>query len=540
MLDKKALSEINYLVEVKQSMKRIQEEVAELIAPHLMDMDGTQADKYLFSPGHYSGVAKMNLEVYSRGMFAHMVGGDVDFVEMGVFGNEDIMRDKASQEYFAKARLMVVDEMYRNNWFDHVKPSLEYAGALGTDVLTIMGDYFEGNTNTLHWHPGDVFIGEDGRGRVDRLALKIRTTPQDLVDESTDVPESIFYAAQKPKSAKKKIILWGYYRKLPPDEWVAGMKWYYRLIGADGHIYNESYMHSLPGPIWRLEKMPRTAYGMGMGIKLYRDLLQSNKIQKLLMMEAELRVKPPVWIPNRGEDVYMEPGSINYTNVTDGSQVPRRMIDPADMLPASQLKQEIDALTRIHMYTDFFLQLTENTTRRTAQEVAALMMEAGSQVTSLVDSFERNYLNVSVRRHMLIMAEQNRLPEPSRKIQRFVKENPQGQLGIRFIGPLAKARRWMYSVGKDMEMINQMVVPIAQIDPEALDYLDKAALFERGRQFMSGGSEIIKTQEEVDQIRQQRAEAQQQQQQAEAQMAALAQTKAPEPGSPAEAVMNGQ
>ena len=537
MLDKDSIAEIMRLEELKHPVKKVMQEVSELIAPHLMDFDGTHADRFLFSPGHYSGAGKLDLEVYARGMFSHMVGGDVDFMEAGVFNNDEIMQDKPSQGYFERVRLELIEEMYSNGWFDHVKPSLEYCGAVGTDVTTIMGDYYTNKISIIHWHPGDVFIGEDGSGWVDRLALKIRTTPKDLMDMGVDLPISLQNEANKPKPARKKLELWAYWRKQGPKATKqTGMPFKYRLLMKDGTILSESLMHSLPGPVWRMEKMPRSAYGLSMGIKLYRDLMQSNKIQKLLMEEAELRVRPPVWVPNTAEDIFMEPGSINYVNSMDGSQFPRRMIDAADMLPASQLKQEIDSLARVHFYTDFFMQLTGSTNRKTSVEVQGLMMESGAQIASLVDSFERNYLMPSVRRHFILMAEQGRLSEPSNKIKEYIAQNPQAELGVRFIGPLAKARRWMYSVGKDLEMINQMVVPLAQVDPGVLDYIDMAALLGRAKQFMSGGRNVLRTQEEVDQMRQKQAEAQQAAQQQAYQMEVLKMTKAPEPGSPAAAL----
>lgn len=283
--------------------------------------------------------------------------------------------------------------------------------------------------------------------------------------------------------------------------------------------------------------MPRTAYGMGMGLKMYRDLLQSNKIQRLLLQEAEIRINPPMWIPNKNKDVYMDPGSMNYVDMTDTGQVPRRVVDPADMNPAMALKQEIDQLTRIHFYTDFFLQLTASNTRKTQEEIKGMIAETSAQVTWLVDSFERNYMNVSIRRTMLLMAEQGRLREPPRKLKKFIKENPAGQMGIRFIGPLAMARRYMYSIGKDIEMIQEMVVPLAQVDPANLDYLNISQLFDRGRQFMSGGRAVIRTQEEVDEIRQKRAEAEQAAKAAEMAMVAMTQNKQPEQGSPQAAMM---
>ncbi len=545
MLDKDAMAEIDRMIEFKEPLKKQQEEIAELIAPYLMDMDGTRSNQVLYSPGHYSGVAKENLEVFSRGMFSHMVGGDVDFLEAGIFGNQDIMRDPASQEFFDGYRIDLLDELYRNSWFDTVKPTLEYAGALGTDFVSITGDYYENRIDPIHWHPGDVLVGEDGSRRKNRVAVKIRLSAKDISEmDDLDVPESIMREAQHPATAKKEKILWGYYKRMSTDDPEAKdvkMQWKYLLLGKGGHVYHKSYAYSQPGTIWPFEDMPRSPYGMGMGQKLYRDILQSNKIQKLLMQETEVRVNPPVYIPNRtNKAVYMDPGSINYLDNPDGSQIPRRMIDVADMLPAQQLKAEIDILSRTHMLTDFFLQLTNSTNRKTSVEVQGMMMESGAQVTFVVDSFERHVLNPAMRRHSLLMADQGRMREPSDKVKKYFKDNPDGNFGIRFIGPLAKARRWMYSMGKDMEFIQGVVVPMSQVDENAKDWIDTGALFDRARQFMSGGRSVIKTKDEVDALRAERQMQQMKMAQMQARQEALKQGQAPEAGSPAEKVMAGE
>jgi hypothetical protein len=77
-----------------------------------------------------------------------------------------------------------------------------------------------------------------------------------------------------------------------------------------------------------------------------------------------------------------------------------------------------------------------------------------------------------------------------------------------------------------------------------MDYLDTKEFLERSRMFISGSRTLIRTEDEVEQIRAERQAAQmaalQQQQQGQMQQAAVKQPQAPEQGSPAQAVLNGQ
>lgn len=533
--------EINKLVEDKSIIKDLWREVAELIAPHLMDMDGTYEDKFLHAPGHYSGNAKMYLEVMARGMFSQMVGEGADFMEVGAFGDESVEKDPASQQFFERLRIDIVDGMYRDGWYDHIKSQVEYVGALGTDVLTITGDYLGGRIDFIHWHPGDFYIGEDAGGRVDRLALKIRTTGHDLKEILGYLPPNLKNTVNTPKPSKRKLQLWAYFRRLRADEdsMDREMKWVYKLMDRSGNVLSESPMRGLPGPVWRLERIARTPYGLGYGVKLFRDMLQSNKIQKLLMKEAELRVNPPLWIPTSDRDLFLDPGSQNYVEQMNPGNFPRRMIDPADLAPAMELKGEIERLARIHLLTDFFLPLTDKTNRKTQAEVQGLMMETSAQLAVLVDSMERNCLNTAIRRYATIRWEHGTLPEPPRKVKQYIKEG--GFYKLRFIGPLAKSRRYMFSVGQDMKMIENILAPLGSIpsDHPVMDALDVQAMLERAKQYMSGGRSVVKSSEQIAAERAEREMKMLMMQQQQMAQKAIGQTQAAEPGSPAQAVMNG-
>jgi hypothetical protein len=536
MLDE--IAEIGYLVEQKEWRKNLEEEVCELLIPHLMDMDGTRTDEYTHSPGHYSGVFKTHLEIFSRGLFSHMIGGDTVWMQFGIFESPEVMQNRAAQEYFEMVRQICEDGMYNDKWYDLVKPAIETAASVGYNVNTVTGEYFSSRIDCLNWHPGDVYFGTDGGGWIDRVAIKIRTTPQALSEmEDVTMPAQYVEAAKKPRSARKETILWAYFKRVNKSI-DPKMGWHYKVLTPSGETIHETPLYQFPGAVWIFEGMPRTQYGNSIGLKLYRDMLQSNKIQKLLMQEAEVRVNPPVWMPNFTKDVFMDPGSINYVDNIDGSQFPRRMIDLADMNPASQLKAEIDRLASIHFLSDFFMQLTGSTTRRTAEEVRGMLAESGMQIVSIVDSFERNFCAPNVRQHLSIMYQKGQVPDPPNIIKKYV--TPKTKMGIKFIGPLAMARRQLFSMGQDMRMVNEILAPLAGADPTVIDYLDIGKMISRGREFMSGGSNIVRSDAEVAAIRKKREQQQMQQMQMEMAGKAMNATKAPEAGSPAEAVMGGR
>jgi hypothetical protein len=535
--DADALQEIRRLEEEKNPLKAELKEVAELCIPESMDMDGNLSEQILNSPGHYSGLAKVNLQVFAQGTFAHMIGGDVDWLEAGEFGNKVIMESRIAQEYYEEIRTLLIQGLYDDGYMDVALPAFKNAGGLGTDVVTVTPNIDSKRADFIHWHPGDVFIGHDAGGRVDRCALKLRTTVHDLAEKKFNISKEMKrIATESPKKAERKIEIWYYYRRIRQlGKYLdTGMRWELLVIDKAGVVIHESPMRSLPGAIWRFFRKDRSSYGMGMGTMLRRDMMQSNKIQKLLMMEGEQRVNPAMWMP-AGVDAYLEPDSITYqTDMTNQQMFPRRMIEVAEMTGIAALKAEIDRLCNIIFYTDFFMQLAGNTTRKTAQEISGLWQETSAQITAVVDTVERNHMMPIVRRYLMVMMDQNRLPP----VPNIIKANTKGSLGIRFIGPLAKARRYTYTIAQDQRMISEIIAPMAQVDPGILDYIDKEAYLKRAAQYLGGGRATILSQAEVDGIRAERAMREMMMEKMKTAQAAVGNSTAAEPGSPAEAALS--
>lgn len=534
--DDVAYAEVKRLEEVKNPIKNHYRDVAELICPDLMDMDGMDEDAFFTSPGHYSGLARTNLMVFAKGMFSHMMGPEVDWMEFGEFGNKVLMENRVAQSYFEELRMVVMQGLYDDGFYDTQIQALRTACGLGTDVTTCLPSPYGNKVDFMHWHPGDFMIGHDQGGRVDRLALTIRTTVHDMADQGLTLTEAQRETAERGgKPAERKTDLIYYYRRLNKQKYLdRHMRWELIVFNSNGDIAHSSPMRSVPGAIWRFIRRDRSAYGNSPGLMLYRDMLQSNKIQKLLLKEGELRVNPPMYLP-RISKVYMDPGAENYMDEgQDVNAYPRRMIDPADMTGVFALKQEIDRLTNINLDTDFFQQLAGNTTRKTAQEIQAAFQETSAQVMPSVDTYERNHIRPLLRRYLLVLMDLDRLPEPPD----IVKKETNGLLDIQFIGPLAKARRYTYSIAQDKRFIGDIVAPMGAVDPAVMDYVNVPEYLERAARFMGGGRNTIRSEEEVQSLRAERAMREMAMKNAETRKAAVGNSKQAEPGSPAAAVMN--
>ena len=511
-------------------------DLSEVLIPRLQDLDGTKTMDALLAPGTYDSQGRSALEIMGNAVFSLMCGPSVDWISLGMFSNDDVMRDHASREYFDRLRMHALDALYENGFYENVKPAVEYAASLGTVATTVTAELEEDQINYLLWHPGDIYLRKGMDRRYGEVAIKQRVRYKDLLSYPDLDPKLEEKAL---KSPNEKLDIYYYINKTANDGtsvlYEFGMKYYVSHVTDGGIILHSSGLKMMPGSFWGFESDPRMDYGLSPGYHTLRDMLQSNKIRKLLLKETEQRVNPSLWIPEQGaSQLYSEPGSSNYYT-GDSSMFPRRIFEAGDVGLAFQIKEEINEIIQTRFYTKFFLSVMSKTHRRTAQEIAATQNEVGSQIAPLVYTVERNFLAPQIRRTIQILFDQGKLPEPSNKIKSTAKDFP---LEVRFIGPLSMAQRYQYLTVKNTQMINDVLAPVYQLDPTALDNIDLNALVRQSALGLNGGYGIIRAEKDVEAIRAQRAQQQMQQQQMAMQVEAMKQPQAPESGSPAEAAMS--
>jgi hypothetical protein len=542
MADEEGKQAISRITEMKSKRKSSMEpwwkDVAEVLIPRLSDLDGTKTSEALLAPGFYDSQGRSSLEVASNAVFSLMVGHDVDWLSFGMFNNPEVMRDRASREYFDRMRIGVLDVLYANGFYENVKPAVETGMSIGTVATTVTRELNSPDINYILWHPGDIFIRKGGDRRIAEVAVRQNMKYKDLNGQYEKLPPKV---VEKMKADPNGTIdIYYYINKLATDGTSPladfGMKYYLMHVTEDGDTLHASGLQTLPGAFWTFEADPRLDYGLCPGYHTLRDLMQNNKIRKMLLQETEKRIKPPLWVPEQGSSqLHAEPDSINYFN-GDPSLFPRNVFQETDVSLAFQIKEEINNIIRIRFYTDFFLAVMSKSHRRTAQEIAATQNEVGSQIGPLVYGIERNYLAPQIKRTLMIMQEMGKLPEPTNKILQNTKDFP---LEVKYIGPLSLAQRYQYHTVKNTQLLTEVLIPAAQLDPTSVDYINIGRLVQESTMGVNGGFGVIRDESEVLQIREARALAQQQAQQEAMAMEAMKQPNAAQPGSPAEQVMNG-
>lgn len=365
---------------------------------------------------------------------------------------------------------------------------------------------------------GDV----DARGRVSHFARRFKLTAWQMVQEfGFDV------CSEQVKNAYKANNMTAYFPvtmlieqnlKYDPGRLAIGnFPWrsYYFEDGSSDRFLKVAGYHERPFIMPRWTTVANGIYGSGPGHNALGNCMQLQKLEKLNMRLLETRADPAMLVPASVGKVDRLPGK--QTIVPDNAV---NLIRPVyqttgsreDAMQTIQLKQQQIAAT---FYNDLFVMLSsQDNPQMTAREVAERHEEKLLMLSPVLEQLHNEVL-IPLTKRTFEIALRNGLFPP-------VPEELQGQeenLKVEFISLLAQAQRMVESPA--LEKTLALAGNLAGIAPEIVDNIDMDAVIRQHAVINGAPEKMMRGEDEVKKLREQRAQAQAQQQQME-QAAAMA------------------
>lgn len=365
---------------------------------------------------------------------------------------------------------------------------------------------------------GDV----DARGRVSHFARRFKLTAWQMVQEfGFDV------CSEQVKNAYKANNMTAYFPvtmlieqnlKYDPGRLAIGnFPWrsYYFEDGSSDRFLKVAGYHERPFIMPRWTTVANGIYGSGPGHNALGNCMQLQKLEKLNMRLLETRADPAMLVPASVGKVDRLPGK--QTIVPDNAV---NLIRPVyqttgsreDAMQTIQLKQQQIAAA---FYNDLFVMLSsQDNPQMTAREVAERHEEKLLMLSPVLEQLHNEVL-IPLTKRTFEIALRNGLFPP-------VPEELQGQeenLKVEFISLLAQAQRMVESPA--LEKTLALAGNLAGIAPEIVDNIDMDAVIRQHAVINGAPEKMMRGEDEVKKLREQRAQAQAQQQQME-QAAAMA------------------
>lgn len=274
-------------------------------------------------------------------------------------------------------------------------------------------------------------------------------------------------------------------------------------------IIDESGYDEFPFAIFEWDMLPGYAYSTSPAQNAMPDIKGLNIAKKTSWQIAQTSAEPPMKVSEDIRQVNITPRGFTYVSSADQTIEPIRTGEnyPITLEVLADMKQDIKDWFNV----DFFLMLQQRQGQMTATEVMELQGEKAATLANLIVNLNDALYKI-ISHSFSIMLNAGELPPMPDVLQEA------HSLKIDFMGPLAQAQKKYHTMG-GISQATQLAGGIMQMFPNAGDYIDGDELMKSALEGQGMPANVIREDDDVKKIREERIAAEQAQQQAAQQMA---------------------
>lgn len=429
--------------------------------------------------------------------------------------NPELSENKEVGEFFDNVTSEVMYALERSNFYDQMFPAYKSSGVYGTSLMFEEED-IEDDIRFYNMPLKQVVIVEDARGRACKFFIEFEYTSDQAAGRwgeealSTEMKEEIKQG--KGSSKKHKFLLYiadRYAREIQKSD-KKNLPIEATWIDISGRkIMDESGYNEFPAFCHRFDKRPFIAWGFSPAMKALPFARLLNAISKTNLRAMMKHTDPPIAVPHNAfiAPFNMNPRAINAYKkdmMQDGKDIFAfgNFGDPqVGMAAIEYYSQKVKAL----MYHDTFLAFNNITKEMNNPEIMERINEKMTILAPAVGREVDERLAPIVKRTIGILARRGKLPDPPMELAL----DPRYE--IDFVGVLAQAQRRaeLNTLITGLTMVGNM----AQYSPEVLDKLDPDKITDEVWSITGAPIRVLRDDDEVQKIREGRAQASMEQQQ---------------------------
>lgn len=421
----------------------------------------------------------------------------------------------------------------RSNLYNILPVMYGDLGVFGTAPVSIEEDFSGDVIHTKSFPIGSYMIAKDDKGKVNTFFREFRMTVAQIVESFgkrdlktgaylwdnmsihiknqydqgnyqtwIDVSHIIMpnkdYDPRKPNSKFKKFL--SYYYESGTN---------YSIVGQEKDMYlRESGYDYFPILCPRWETTGEDVYGTSCpGMEALGDIKQLQHGEKRIMEAVDKMIRPPMKAPSalKGQTASILPGDITYVDEIGGAS-----FSPAYQVQfrIQEMEQKQDQIrNRIQrvFFEDLFLMLAQSDRRQiTAREIEERHEEKLLALGPVLEQLNQDFLDPLTDIAFDIHVRQGLIPPPPPELEGM-------DLKIEYISIMAQAQKMLGVSG--VERFTGFVGQMASFDPSVLDKIKADQIADVYGDMLSIPPSIIRTDEEVQALRNERAQAQQKQEQ---------------------------
>lgn len=352
----------------------------------------------------------------------------------------------------------------------------------------------------------EIYVKENSKGKIDTIYRDFQLDSRGLIEEfgMENVPEKVREEYKNGKHNKHQVLHSIYPRQLAGDTKPSKFPWISQyILKQDKLNLSTSGFREFPLVYGRWAKVAGEVYGRGPGEKALPEVKTLNKMTETVIRGAQKVVDPPLQAPDDGfiMPLVTKPGGFNYYRAGSKDRIEAIFNDSRIDFGFQTMDRKISAI-REAFYIDQ-MKLREGP-QMTATEVNQRIEEALRFMAPMLGRQQSEFLAPLVSRVFSIMERRGKLKNPPPQIDGM-------QLQIQYSSIMAASQR-MSELG-NINKFFQGIQPLAAVDPTIVDNIDGDAGLRHIARITNLPQEMVRTEEVIQKIRENRAQAKQEQDQ---------------------------
>lgn len=404
----------------------------------------------------------------------------------------------------------------RSNMYNVLAMLYEDIGCFATSPILVEEDD-EDIIRAFNIPVGSYVMATDENGRMHSIIREIAMTAEQLVNrfglEATS--DAVKQSVSRGRLDDRYDVL---HAIMPNDEMIVG------AIGAKGMEIASLWLevsskdntflgiggyHEFPVMAPRWDVTGNDVYGTGPGMDALGDIKALQELERRKLQAMSKIVNPPMKGPSslRAGRPSIMAGDMTYVDVTAQGQgfEPAHQVDPRALM-IGEVVSEHERRISSAFYADLFLVMTQRSYTKTAREVDELHEEKMLQLGPVLERLQDELLDPLIDRVFGIMLRRGMLEPPPQALAG-------DDLRVEYISILSQAQKMLGTIA--IERIIGFVSAASDRVPEMLDKIDWDQVVDELGDLMGVPTNIVRSDDDVEQLREKRASERQMQQLAE-------------------------
>jgi len=501
---------LDNLTSERQNYSTFWQDVAKYVVPRKAYITRTKVPGAKFDYDMYDSTAMMANITLAAGLHSYLTNPNSKWFSLRI-QDEELNEDDEVKKWLNDTETRIYNILNASNFNQQIHEMYLDLGAFGVAAMYEEED----PTDVVRFYTrniAEMFLVENEKGVVDTVYRKFELTAKQADEKwGEDAGDVVAMHMEKKQFEKKVSFLHAVYprhdRQVDKED-ALNMPFESVYIEiSKKHEISESGYQEFPYFTPRFNKNSGEVWGTSPGMVSYSDIRMLNEMVKVLIRASQKTVDPPIVLPHDGFllPIKYGPAAINFRTKNSANDKIESLAPNSNIPIGMDIINDYRNIVKKNYFVDLFLLLSDPARAdMTATEVMQRVEEKMLILAPVLGRLMNEFLDPLINRTFAVLMRKGEISEPPPALDGIDYE-------IEYISPLARAQKLdqMKSINNFLALVTQ----ISSVDPNAVDNMASDKMIKDIQGLYGVNPEYVRSEEDVQAIRQARAAEVQQQKQ---------------------------